>query len=184
MDCLFNSCDPYYKRPFGAMPAGHTLHLALTIPQEMGYVDPHLVLQKEGPGDVPVFYRMNFNGQARGMNHFSVDVTIGDVGLYFYYFDLYTDFRRIYRGPLGQGVLSWQDGECWQLTVYQPDFQTPRAVKGGVFYQIFPDRFNEADENKHLPFSDRFYQADKHAEPAWEPNETGGLLNNDYFGGA
>ena len=183
MDCLFNSCDTYYKRPFGALPAGQTLHLALTIPQELGYVDPHLVLQKEGPGDVPVFYRMNFDGQTPGVNHFSVDVTIGDVGLYFYYFDLYTDFRRIYRGRMGQGVLSWQDGPRWQLTVCHPDFQTPDGVKGGVFYQIFPDRFCEGVENKHIPFADRFYQADKHAEPAWEPNETGGLLNNDYFGG-
>ena len=88
MDCLFNSCDTYYKRPFGALPAGQTLHLALTIPQELGYVDPHLVLQKEGPGDVPVFYRMNFDGQTPGINHFSVDVQVHDVGLYFYYFDL------------------------------------------------------------------------------------------------
>ena len=71
MDCLFNSCDTYYKRPFGALPAGQTLHLALTIPQELGYVDPHLVLQKEGPGDVPVFYRMKFDGQTPGINHFS-----------------------------------------------------------------------------------------------------------------
>ena len=183
MDCLFNSCDTYYKRPFGALPAGQTLHLALTIPQELGYVDPHLVLQKEGPGDVPVFYRMNFDGQTPGINHFSVDVQVHDVGLYFYYFDLYTDFRRIYRGKMGQGVLSWQDGERWQLTVCEPGFETPECVKGGVFYQIFPDRFCEGVENKHIPFADRFYQADKHAEPAWEPNETGGLLNNDYFGG-
>ena len=183
MDCLFNSCDTYYKRPFGALPAGQTLHLALTIPQELGYVDPHLVLQKEGPGDVPVFYRMNFDGQTPGINHFSVDVQVHDVGLYFYYFDLYTDFRRIYRGKMGQGVLSWQDGERWQLTVCEPGFETPECVKGGVFYQIFPDRFCEGVENKHIPFADRFYQADKHAEPAWEPNETGGLLTNDYFGG-
>ena len=102
MDCLFNSCDTYYKRPFGALPAGQTLHLALTIPQELGYVDPHLVLQKEGPGDVPVFYRMTFDGQTPGLNHFSVDVQVQDAGLYFYYFDLYTDFRRIYRGKMAR----------------------------------------------------------------------------------
>ncbi len=183
MERLFNSCDPYYKRPFGALPAGQSVHLALSLPESLGYVDPHLVLQKEGPNDKPVHYRMDFNGQTPGVNHFSVDVRIGDVGLYFYYFDLYTDFRRLYRGKLGEAVLCWQEGERWQLTVYEPDFRTPEAVKGGVFYQIFPDRFCDAVENKHMPFSDRFYQADKHAEPAWEPNETGGQLNCDYFGG-
>ena len=181
MDCLFNSCDTYYKRPFGALPAGQTVHMALTIPESLGYVDPHLVLQKEGPGDQPVYYRMQFDGQTPGLNHFSVDVRVEDVGLYFYYFDLYTDFRRIFCGKMGEGVLSWQDGKRWQLTVYHPDFETPDCVKGGVFYQIFPDRFCEAVENKHMPFSDRIYRADKHAEPFWQPNETGGHHSNHRY---
>ena len=183
MSCLFNSYDPYFKQPFGAVRAGQTVHLVLCVPEELGYVDPHLVLQKEGKYDVPVHYRMKFDGQTPKVNHFSVDVTLGDVGLYFYYFDLYTDFRRIVRGPDNCGVVSWQDGESWQITVYEPDFRTPDVIKGKVFYQIFPDRFCEGIENKPMPFPDRLYQADKHAEPFWQPNETGGHLNEDYFGG-
>ena len=183
MSCLFNSYDPYFKQPFGAVRAGQTVHLTLCIPEELGYVDPHLVIQKEGKYDVPVYYRMKFDGQTPKQNHFSVDVTLGDVGLYFYYFDLYTDFRRIVRGPDNCGVVSWQEGESWQLTVYEPSFQTPDSIKGKVFYQIFPDRFCEGVENKPMPFPDRLYQADKHAEPFWQPNEIGGHLNEDYFGG-
>ena len=183
MPCLFNSFDPYFKQPFGAVRAGQSVHLSLCIPEELGYVDPHLVLQKEGRYDVPVHYRMKFDGQTPHQNHFSVDVTLNDVGLYFYYFDLYTDFRRIVRGPDNCGVVSWQEGESWQITVYEPDFQTPECIKGKVFYQIFPDRFCEGIENKPMPFPDRLYQADKHAEPFWQPNETGGHLNEDYFGG-
>ena len=139
-------------------------------------MDPHLVLQKEGKYDVPVHYRMKFDGQTPHQNHFSVDVVLGDPGLYFYYFDLYTDFRRIVRGADNCGVVSWQEGESWQITVYEPDFQTPECIKGKVFYQIFPDRFCEGIENKPMPFPDRLYQADKHAEPFWQPNETGGHL--------
>ena len=183
MSCLFNSYDPYFKQPFGAVRAGQTVHLSLCIPEELGYVDPHLVLQKEGKYDVPVHYRMKFDGQTPHQNHFSVDVVLGDPGLYFYYFDLYTDFRRIVRGADNCGVVSWQQGESWQITVYEPDFQTPECIKGKVFYQIFPDRFCEGIENKPMPFPDRLYQADKHAEPFWQPNETGGHLNEDYFGG-
>ena len=103
MSCLFNSYDPYFKQPFGAVRAGQTVHLSLCIPEELGYVDPHLVLQKEGKYDVPVHYRMKFDGQTPHQNHFSVDVVLGDPGLYFYYFDLYTDFRRIVRGQLAGG---------------------------------------------------------------------------------
>ena len=118
MSCLFNSYDPYFKQPFGAVRAGQTVHLSLCIPEELGYVDPHLVLQKEGKYDVPVHYRMKFDGQTPHQNHFSVDVVLGDPGLYFYYFDLYTDFRRIVRGADNCGVVSWQEGESWQITVY------------------------------------------------------------------
>ena len=87
------------------------------------------------------------------------------------------------RGPDNCGVVSWQDGDKWQITVYEADFRTPETFKGKVFYQIFPDRFCEGVENKPMPFPDRLYQADKHAEPFWQPNETGGHLNEDYFGG-
>ena len=45
------------------------------------------------------------------------------------------------RGADNCGVVSWQEGESWQITVYEPDFQTPECIKGKVFYQIFPDRF-------------------------------------------
>ena len=183
MSCLFNSFDPYFKQPFGAVCAGQTVRLSLCIPEELGYVDPHLVLKKEGKFDVPVYYRMNFDGQTPRQNHFSVEVPLNDPGLYFYYFDLYTDFRRIVRGPDNCGVISWQDGESWQITVYEQDFETPESIKGKVFYQIFPDRFCEGVENKPMPFADRIYQADKHAEPFWQPNEVGGHLNEDYFGG-
>ena len=134
MPCLFNSFDPYFKQPFGAVRAGQSVHLSLCIPEELGYVDPHLVLQKEGRYDVPVHYRMKFDGQTPHQNHFSVDVTLNDVGLYFYYFDLYTDFRRIVRGPDNCGVVSWQEGESWQITVYEADFETPAPIKGKGFY--------------------------------------------------
>ncbi len=80
-------------------------------------------------------------------------------------------------------MISWQDGESWQITVYEQDFADPESIKGKVFYQIFPDRFCEGLENKPMPFADRIYQADKHAEPFWQPNEVGGHLNEDYFGG-
>ena len=155
MSCLFNSYDPYFKQPFGALRAGQTVRLTLCIPEELGYVDPHLVIQKEGKYDVPVHYRMKFDGQTPKQNHFSIELPLNDPGLYFYYFDLYTDFRRIMRGPDNCGVVSWQDGEKWQITVYEPDFRTPECIKGKVFYQIFPDRFCEGVENKPMPFPDR-----------------------------
>ena len=106
----------------------------LTVPEDLGYVDPHLVLTKDC--EDPVHYRMEFTGQTPKVNHFALTVTPTTSGLYFYHFDLYTDFRRIYRTPGGEGVLSWTDGQDWQLTVYEPDFKTPDWLKNGTMYQI------------------------------------------------
>ena len=53
MSCLFNSFAPYFKQPFGAVRAGQTVRLSLCIPEELGYVDPHLVLKKEASSMFP-----------------------------------------------------------------------------------------------------------------------------------
>ncbi len=93
--------------------------------------------------------------------------------LYFYYFDLYTDFRRIGRGPDNCGVVSWQDGEKWQITVMRlipPDEQVSRQ---GVDPD-FPDCFCEGGEQAHALPGTRPYQAHKACRALRQPNETGG----------
>ena len=57
----FNSLDPAYKTPFGAVAAGQAVTFRLTVPESLGYVDPHLVLTKDH--EDPVHYRMEFAGQ-------------------------------------------------------------------------------------------------------------------------
>lgn len=88
---FFNSRCAEYKTPFGAVPAGQTVTWRLTVPERLGYVDPHLVLTKDR--EDPVHYRMNFDGQTPGVNHFVFQLAPTTSGLYFYHFDLYTDFR-------------------------------------------------------------------------------------------
>ncbi|MCC6604270.1 MAG: alpha amylase N-terminal ig-like domain-containing protein [Anaerolineae bacterium] len=39
----------------------------------------------------------------------------------------------------------------WQLTVYDPSFQTPDWVKNGIMYQIFPERFRDGDSANNTP---------------------------------
>ena len=127
---------------------------------------------------------MNFDGQTPGVNHFVFQLAPTTSGLYFYHFDLYTDFRKIYRTANGEGELTWVNGLDWQLTVYEPDFKTPDWIKDGTMYQIFPDRFYEGVPNKPLPFADRIYRPDKTGEPYFWPNEQSeGYLNMDYYGG-
>ena len=179
---FFNSRLLQYKSPFGAVTANTQVTWHLDVPENFGYVDPHLVLTKDR--ETPVHYRMEFTGQSQGANHFQVKVTPTSSGLYFYYFDLYTDFRKICRGAGAEGFLTWTLKDSWQLTVYEPDFSTPSWIKNGTMYQIFPDRFNEGVPNKEMPFADRIYREDKTGEPYfWPTEQEEGYLNRDYFGG-
>ena len=181
MDHLYNSLDPACKSPFGAVRAGRRVRFSLTIPSHYGFVEPRLVLTPAG--GQPAEHRMQFEGCVEDVNHFSLSLRAPAPGLYFYYFDLYSDFRKLYRGPLGEAVVSWVPAAPWQLTVYEPEFETPAELKGGVLYQIFPDRFCEGVPGKPLPFADRVYRENKRGEPYFWPNENGGQLNMDYFGG-
>ena len=95
----YNSLDTACKTPFGAVPAGQEVTFRLTVPESLGYVDPHLVLTKDR--EAPVHYRMEFAGQTPQQNHFTFTIAPTTPGLYFYHFDLYTDFRRIYRDAGG-----------------------------------------------------------------------------------
>lgn len=48
----------------------------------------------------------------------------------------------------------------WQLTIYDPSFQTPDWVKNGIVYQIFPDRFRDGDVSNDTPAGSFFYDTD------------------------
>ena len=37
----------------------------------------------------------------------------------------------------------------WQITVYDPSFQTPDWVQNGIIYQIFPERFRDGDPSNN-----------------------------------
>jgi len=45
----------------------------------------------------------------------------------------------------------------YQLTVYDPSFQTPDWIKNAVVYQVFPDRFRDGDPGNNKPAGTFFY---------------------------
>ena len=136
---IFNSQDTFYKTPFGAVRAGETVAFTLTVPVEFGCTTPYLLFNRDG--EQPSLFPLQKQYFRNGMDVFSTTIQPQEPGLYFYYFDLYTGYRKLYAGQLGEAYVTTGDGEAWQLTVYEKDFQTPSHLRGGVIYQIFPDRF-------------------------------------------
>ena len=179
---FYNSQFTGCKTPFGALRQGQPVRINLFVPQEMGVQEPRLRLWRDT--HEPRYYTMEKIEPLNGSDRFTVEFSLPFTGLYFYYFDLWKDYAKVFRDSDGNGYLSREDGPAWQLTVYDQDFTTPAFLRGGVLYQIFPDRFYEGVKNKPLPYADRIYRANKTHEPYFWPNESKeGYLNMDYFGG-
>ena len=109
----------------------------------------------------------------------TISLSIKEIGLYYYVFAID-----------GVGFVSCNDmikGEItarprgFQLTVYAKDYKTPEWFKGGVMYQIFPDRFAKKGIMPHI--NGRISRNDWGGVPSFRPNEHGKVLNNDFFGG-
>ncbi|MBQ5754875.1 MAG: glycoside hydrolase family 13 protein, partial [Oscillospiraceae bacterium] len=180
MERYFNSTLSFYKTPFGAVPAGTPVSFTVSLPQKMGQLQPRLILRPDGEEAGQLM--MEAAGLKDGRYLYTASFTPTRAGLYFYHFDLWQDFLKIWRGPLGEGRLSSGAGADYQLTVYEPGFKSPAPFPGGVMYQIFPDRFYESAP-KPMPFVGRAYSSNKNGIPFYWPIEQGGQLNMDYFGG-
>ena len=182
MNAIYKSQDSAYKSPFGAVREGSAVTFTLRVPADYGCTTPYLLLHRDG--EQPSLFPLEKRATEDGRDVFTVSHTFDAAGLYFYYFDLYTGYRKLFRGRMGESYISTERGPEWQLTVYDRDFQTPECIKGGVIYQIFPDRFYEGVPNKPMPFGDRVYRPDKDGEPFfWPTEQQDGYLNMDYYGG-
>ena len=102
------------------------------------------------------------------------------VGLYWYRFDLH---NGLYIGSDENlnGIITDSPYE-FQLSVCSKDYTVPKWLKGGIIYQIFPDRFNRSGE-KPAETGDRIIHTNLHDDPYFLPNGDGEVLNNDFFGG-
>ena len=100
-------------------------------------------------------------------------------GLYFYHFIgdgmLYGASNDL--TAVAQGFNAYRD---YQLTVYDKYYATSDLLKGGVLYQIFPDRFCRAGLMGVEP--NKVLRTDWGGKPTYR-NSSGQVLNNEFFGG-
>ncbi len=179
----FNSRDLRHKSIFGSTAAGDSLRLCVLMPRNFGCKKVTLVINKDG--ESPIYrdmYWCGMNGDSE--EWWDITITIEDCGLYFYYFTYETAFGKgnIFLRSSGIGEFA-PEGKKWQQTVYDKSYRTPQWAKGGIMYQIFPDRFNIGGKICENYPTDRFIHTSTEDIPVWEPNEKGKITNNDYYGG-
>lgn len=118
---------------------------------------------------------------------YCVSVTVTQKGLYFYSFYIENHGFFVHDNRKN-GRLSPNDDGNFLLTVSTADYMTPEWIKGGIMYQIFPDRFCRVGDLPEtvcakFPTEERIFRSDWGGMPSYKPNEYGKVLNNDFFGG-
>ena len=183
MPSLFESRNPFYRSPCGAVKNGEPVHFKISLPRSLSCRGAYLVVQDDQHGDKQIssMFWCGMNGDDH--EFWECHHIASAAGIYWYHFELdcNTGRRRIERAFGGEGTL--QKGGVFQLTVYEEDFSTPDWLAGGVMYQIFPDRFyRSGEEKKDVPI-DRVLHESFEGTPNWRPDDKGTVKNDDYFGG-
>lgn len=179
----YNSLNTLHKSKFGAVKQGENLIFKVVLPRSLGCRGVDLVIKKDS-GEYDYIPMKWLSMEGTDEEWWALGYTAKEADLYFYHFQYHTSWGasdikhcgdRL--GLLSKGTLDWQ------LSVYQSDFTTPEWLKGGIFYQIFPDRFYFSGEKKKDIPSGRRLRTDIDGDPLWRPTPEGKVLNNDYFQG-
>ena len=178
----YDSRDILYKSPFGAVSDSETVTLRVLLHNDAQPQKVYLIL-REDQGHEQYLELMPADRYDELYRWYEVKLTLPE-GLYWYKFCFDSPWGRqfITKFKFSEGLIS-NDGQEWQLTVYDKDFTTPEPFKGGIIYQIFPDRFYNSGTKKENVPTDRYIHSSFDEAPEYHQNNGICSLNNDYFGG-
>ena len=190
----FNPLDTACKSIIGGIKQGETLQLNLFLLKKLEdkrFYTPNYNFKTPKLEEclAPIqnaFLRFNRDGEeiellpmVKTSFGWSISFEINEIGLYHYSFYIESE-GNVSCGDMEVGYVS-EDANAFQLTVSSVDYTTPNWFKGGVMYQIFPDRFHR--EGTMPDIKGRIQRKDWGGLPSFRPNERGKVLNNDFFGG-
>lgn len=175
-----DSHDPRFRSPGGSVAAGTAVVLRLrAAPGDLTGVDVRLWNSTSESEELVPMKRISDD-----MWEVTLDTPKEGAALWYrfiardgngtgYYYD---DEARDGGVGVGQGFTRDDD---YLIMAYRPDFETPDWLKGGVVYQIFPDRFNNGDPANDKPAGTPFYDKVTIFQP-WDAKPRG---TDDFFGG-
>ena len=168
MKVYFNPLDKGCKTPIGAVKYGEEITLTVKAPVS----DATLIIKEDKSGNLT-----NYKGE-KVNNNFVFKLNNLKVGLYWYAFNLGGNY---YGRNEELNLVKSKNISYYQLIVYNNNFKTPSWFKGGVIYQIFPDRF--CKKGKNFKLTGNKIARNWGEQPFYKPNADGKMLNNDFFGG-
>ena len=183
----YNPWNLDYKQPFGAVKVGQAILLKFDANQTQ--VEVKCIIRR----DFGKRYEFLMSRDESGF--FTVTIPFDEnAGLYFYYFEIlegsdWEQNKRFYgsSGIGGEGLLYTNENDIkpYQLTVFEKEDKAPAWYRDAVFYQIFPDRFHNGNENGQVshPKPNSFIYGTKSDTPFYVKEENGDIARWDFFGG-
>ena len=178
MHVFHHSQSPLCRMPQGAAPC-----LA------------EITLRLQGDEDVRSAFLRFYDGSEKWLpmekeedHWFSVQVTMPKIPILCWY-----DFRvedqegniftygAPHDGMGGEGHVS-PDARAWQVTVYDPQYDTPHWMRDGIMYQIFPDRFYKSGIS-HPRREECYYHENWDEDPILMPEGGDDNCARDFFEG-
>ncbi|MGG1676129.1 alpha-amylase family glycosyl hydrolase [Neobacillus sp. NRS-1170] len=199
-----DSWDQVYRSPFGAIPAGQPFTLRISA-KKGDLTRASLYVKNYNTGTTKVLSMKNVgwaDTKDKGAIEFwEATFTPANKGVHGYKFIVGDQDTTAEYGEDTQeghtGKAEDKNAGLFQLTVFDPGYQTPDWMKEAVVYQIFPDRFyngNKANDHLKDKVGARGSQPIEHPA-SWSslpdnPYEQGtdsytgdGEFSNDFFGG-
>ena len=143
----YDSKDIEFKNPFGAVATGEDVTFKIQTGEDITSVK--LVIKGMEKNNL----EMKKDGEAvDGIQKWTVTTKFSQIGANTYYFAISNGFSvSIYAdddGNYGTGtVTDLTNIKPYDLIVYKAGYETPDWMKNAVIYQIFPERFYDADES-------------------------------------
>ncbi len=174
MSFYYNPTDRRCKSIVGACKRGSTITFRIFTSGEGNFSADvcYFVLYQDGQAE-------NVIPMTRTKDGFEVALQFHEIGLYFYYF-AFPENIFLGRSKFRLAAVT-RHPASWQVTVFDERYVTPDRMKGGVMYQIFPDRFAKSGEGSVPPH--KRLRSDWGGCPSYLPDEYGKVRNCDFFGG-
>ncbi|MEE0808941.1 MAG: glycoside hydrolase family 13 protein [Acutalibacteraceae bacterium] len=179
----FDSRNKLYRSHIGAEAAKNPLRLGLLLHKDACVYEAFLRIEDDSDKSIREI-PMLAGEWLEDYLFYECEITL-DEGLYWYDFRYTSAHGQFFVVKSGEslGIVSDRPEEKWQQTVYDSDFVTPDWLKGGIIYQIFPDRFYNSGAKKENVPDDRFICNDWYKTPEHRQINDKCTLGNDYYGG-
>lgn len=164
---LHNTFDPFYRSSEGAVPEKaqvtlrfRTGHFAVDGVSVRAYLFDTGTGMTTGPVDTPMTFDQNITVNNVEYDVWKATITMPSTPTVYYYKfkvikggtsgfysdDYIDDYDNVNKDGMG-AASDAEPFDSFQITVYDPNFQTPAWMSTAVVYSIFPDRFRNGDAN-------------------------------------